>query len=64
MKYIFEIATEFSVIGAIATTGIIVIVSIVVLAPAESKPTSFAAVVAIFPVVQGTFGAVQRRPAK
>ena len=64
MKYVFEIATESSVIGAIASTSIIAIASIVVLAPAESKPASCVAVVTIFAVVKGSFGAVQRQPAK
>ena len=64
MKYVFEIATEPSIIGTVAFTGIIAIASIVVFAPAESKPATFVAVVAIFAVVQGSFGAVKRQPAK
>ena len=64
MKHTFEIASEPSIVGAIATAGIIAIASIVVLAPAKSRPASLAAVVAIFAVVHGSFDVVQRWQAK
>jgi len=62
MKYVFEIATEASVVGAIATVSVIAISSIVILSPPESRPASLAAVGAIVAVVHTSLNAVRRKP--
>ena len=56
MKYVFEIAMEPSIIGTVTSTGIIAIASIIVFAPAESKPASFVAAVTIFVADKGHLG--------